>query len=498
MLVLLCLGAATVTAYASTVVQLAWDANTETDLSGYRILYGTTSGNYTATIDVGNLTSYAVTGLTANTTYYFTVVAYDLAGNVSGPSNEISATPTVLAASPTVTATDAPDPVAAGATLTYTLSYSNSGNVTATGVVISDTVPANTAFVSATAGGTLSGSVVTWSIGALAAGASGSVQFVVRVASPLPNGTLITHAAYAIVSNETGSVAGPGITTTVMSTPVLTIVSTDAPDPVTAGATLTYTLSYANTGNADATSIRVTDTIPANTTFVSAGSGTLSGSVVTWSIASLAAGASGTVQLAVRVASPLANGTVIHNQTYSVASAQTSAVNGIDDTTTVTSAPVLAVSATDAPDPVAAGGTITYTLAYSNTGNSGATAVVLSDTVPVNTTFVSVTGGGTLSAGVVTWSIGALAAGGSGSVTLTVRVNSPLANGTVITDGTYSIDSTETAPVNGSAITTTVTSAPVLAVSATDAPDPVAAGGTITYTLAYSNTGNSGDRKSVV
>src|SRR5207247_103199 len=190
--------------------------------------------------------------------------------------------------------------------------------------------------------------------------------------------------------------------------------------------------------------------------------------------------------------SPLANGTVITDGTYSIDSTETAAVNGVDDTTTVTSAPVLAVSATDAPDPVAAGGTITYTLAYSNTGNSGATAVVLSDTVPVNTTFVSATGGGALSAGVVTWSIGALAAGGSGSVTLTVRVNSPLANGTVITNGTYSIDSVETAPVSGSAITTTVTSAPVLPVSATDAPDPVAAGGTITYTLAYANTGNSG------
>src|SRR5258708_17891320 len=63
---------------------------------------------------------------------------------------------------------------------------------------------------------------------------------------------------------------------------------------------------------------------------------------------------------------------------------------------------------------------------------------------------------------------------------------------TTLFRSTYSIDSTETAPVNGSAITTTVTSAPVLTVSATDAPDPVAAGGTITYTLAYANTGNSG------
>src|SRR5439155_419572 len=126
------------------------------------------------------------------------------------------------------------------------------------------------------------------------------------------------------------------------------------------------------------------------------------------------------------------------------------------------------------------------------TGNSGATGVVLSDTVPVNTTFVSATGGGALSAGVVTWSIGALAGGGSVSVHLWDRVNSPLSNGTVITNGTYSIDSAETTPVSGSAITTTVTSAPVLTVSATDAPDPVAAGGTITSPRLSTNTGNSG------
>src|SRR5207247_1616696 len=136
------------------------------------------------------------------------------------------------------------------------------------------------------------------------------------------NGTPITNATYAIVSNESQSITGPAVTTTVMSTPVLTVVSADAPDPVAAGANLTYTLSYTNTGNANATAILLTDTIPANTAFVSAGSGTLSGSVVTWSIGSLAAGASGTVQLVVRVASPLANGTVIHNQTYSVARAQ--------------------------------------------------------------------------------------------------------------------------------------------------------------------------------
>src|SRR5207247_917698 len=177
----------------------------------------------------------------------------------------------------------------------------------------------------------------------------------------------------------------------------------------------------------------------------------------------------------------------ITDGTYSIDSVETAPVSGAAITTTVTSAPVLAVSATDAPDPVAAGGTITYTLGYSNTGNSGATGVVLSDTIPVNTTFVSATGGGALSAGIVTWSIGSLAAGASASVQLVVRVASPLANGTVITDGTYSIASVDTAPVSGSAITATVTPALHDAVPTSDAPDPVAAGGTITYTLNYSN-----------
>src|SRR5260221_14459608 len=61
---------------------------------------------------------------------------------------------------------------------------------------------------------------------------------------------------------------------------------------------------------------------------------------------------------------------------------------------------------------------ITYTISYSNTGNANATGVVIADTIPTNTAFVSATGGGTLAAGIVTWNIGALAAGASSTVTL--------------------------------------------------------------------------------
>src|SRR5206468_4035125 len=102
--------------------------------------------------------------------------------------------------------------------------------------------------------------------------------------------------------------------------------------------------------------------------------------------------------------------------------------------------------------------------------------------------FVSASGGGTLAAGVVTWNVGILAAGATLTRTLTVQVASPLANGTVITNAAYNVDSNETAPVAGAAITTTVTSSPILAVSKTDAPEPgPARRNNITYTISYSN-----------
>src|SRR5206468_594904 len=114
---------------------------------------------------------------------------------------------------------------------------------------------------------------------------------------------------------------------------------------------------------------------------------------------------------------------------------ETAPTSGAAITTTVSSAPVLNIGKTDAPDPVNAGSDITYTISYSNTGNMNATGVVIGDTVPANTGFVSATGGGTLAAGVVTWNIGALATGASRTVQLVVAVASPLANGTAITNG---------------------------------------------------------------
>jgi Bacterial Ig-like domain (group 2) len=77
---------------------LAWDAPTTyedgtpvTDLAGFKIYYGTSSGNYTSIIDVGNITTYVINTL-ASGTYYFAVTAYYTSGNQSGYSNEASKT----------------------------------------------------------------------------------------------------------------------------------------------------------------------------------------------------------------------------------------------------------------------------------------------------------------------------------------------------------------------------------------------------------------------
>ena len=78
---------------------LSWDApstNTDgtplTDLAGYIVYYGTATGDYSQSVDAGNVTTSQVTNLTDGITYYFAVSAYDTYMNESDNSNEISRT----------------------------------------------------------------------------------------------------------------------------------------------------------------------------------------------------------------------------------------------------------------------------------------------------------------------------------------------------------------------------------------------------------------------
>lgn len=73
-------------------VTLYWDAVTRVNVSGYRLYFGTASRTYFQSpgqgLNVGNVTSYTVQGLTNGTRYYFATTAYD-GGNESTYSNEV-------------------------------------------------------------------------------------------------------------------------------------------------------------------------------------------------------------------------------------------------------------------------------------------------------------------------------------------------------------------------------------------------------------------------
>ena len=71
---------------------LEWSPNSESDLAGYKIYVGTTSGIYGYPLDVGAVTSFTIPNLLEGGTYYFTATAYDLSGNESAPSLEVSTT----------------------------------------------------------------------------------------------------------------------------------------------------------------------------------------------------------------------------------------------------------------------------------------------------------------------------------------------------------------------------------------------------------------------
>jgi len=81
--------------FAATV-NLGWDANTESDLDGYKLYYGQTpreDGAYTTVvvIDDETATTHSLPDMAVGT-WYFSLTAYDTSGNESDFSNEVNAT----------------------------------------------------------------------------------------------------------------------------------------------------------------------------------------------------------------------------------------------------------------------------------------------------------------------------------------------------------------------------------------------------------------------
>jgi fibronectin type 3 domain-containing protein len=107
-------------------ITLAWDANTESDVVGYKVYYGTSSKSYTGSMDVGNVTNCTLAGLKGGQTYYIAVTAYSTSSKESGYSSEVSGVateppPPVSDTPPTITGSPSSgSPTAAETTSTQT------------------------------------------------------------------------------------------------------------------------------------------------------------------------------------------------------------------------------------------------------------------------------------------------------------------------------------------------------------------------------------------
>lgn len=143
--------------------------------------------------------------------------------------------------------------VPSGANLTYSITYGNSGQLSANNVVISDPLPAGTTFVSADSGGTLVDGNVVFNVGTVPAGSAGlTVSFTVNVSAP--PGSSVNNNNYTIAATGVTAVPGPPVSTTVVC-PEITVSPATLPNG-TVG--IAYSQLIAGSGGAAPYSFAVT------------------------------------------------------------------------------------------------------------------------------------------------------------------------------------------------------------------------------------------------
>ena len=232
----------------------------------------------------------------------------------------------------------------AGSSFMYTLNITNTGSVAASGLVITDVIPAELTVVGPTIPPATSqvGQTLTWStLGPIAAsGGTITIQIPVSLAITTPSGTVLTNTMAIQYENPVGyrfaNETADDVTTVVA--PTLSISKSDSPDPVLAGNELVYTLHYVNTGAADATNVTISDNVPTDTTYQACDGGIScveAGGVVTWTIGTVAGNSSEVVTLTVLVSDTLSTGTILVNDTYGISSDQSGFIAGAPETTTV-------------------------------------------------------------------------------------------------------------------------------------------------------------------
>ena len=466
---------------------------------------GTPVADGPLSIPMGTVTAHnpATVTITATPTAPTSPPAIQIANSVSVSADESDPTPNDTKASDLVTVNppadlavtlDAPATAVLNSSFTYALTVQNDGPGAATGVSVTDTLPAGLTFVSASASaGSFSrtGNTLTFAVGGLAANDSANLSILVM---PVALGRITDTDG--VIGDQLDPVAGNNsgsATITILPPPPQLSVSLEAvPAPVTVGQTLTYTLDVTNTGGVPATDVMLTDTLPATegATFVSAMTSpagpapTVANNILTAALGTIAAG--GHATLTIRV-TPTAPGTVTDSATAN--SDQTVSTPSTFLTTAVDSAPPSLSIVVSSPTPApTAGAPLKYLLTVTNTGLGDATNAVVTDALPAGLAYQSATstlgGDPTVSHGVVTASLGTLPAGGTATITITVT---PSAAGTVLNSATVTDD--ETAPVVATPLSITAAPEPAdLTITISPSAHP-AIGQPLTYLVTVNNAG---------
>ncbi|MEC2438829.1 cell surface protein, partial [Bacillus cereus] len=312
----------------------------------------------------------------------------------------------------TVTMTKAVDKNFAdiGDTLTYTVSFTATGNTNANNVIFTDVIPTGTTFVlnSLTIDGTTqvgANPANGVNIGSIPSGTTKNVAFQV-VVNTIPASNVVSNgssASYQYTVNPSQSPVTKNISSNLVSTQInnanVTLTKSTNKQFATIGETISYTILITNSGNAAANSVQLTDPLP-NGTILTPGTVTLNGvlqnvdSLVALPIGTIPGGATFTLSFQVTVINITTQNPIINNAfasyLYTVnpnlpPTSKTANSNSV--TSTIRLANLHANKSVDKTF-AEVGDVLTYTFALTNDGNVAANNVLLSDSIANGTAFV--------------------------------------------------------------------------------------------------------------
>jgi uncharacterized repeat protein (TIGR01451 family) len=396
--------------------------------------------------------------------------------------------------------TDKPRP-GLGETITYTVTLRNNGTATATGVEVTDTLPANVTYVSASAAGgtsfTPSGTPVTggvWSVPTIAAGQSLVLTITATAAA--------TGVQYNTVTITKSDVWDPNDANNTSNTPTDPqsadlFVSKTVNDPTpNVGDTVTFTVTLENLGPSSAENVTLEDLLPTGLQYVShtASTGGYVPATGIWTVGTVAANETNTLTIVATVKTP-ASGQALPQKNTATATSTTPDPNPNQNTgeSTVTpkQADLVVEKAVNDPTPKV-GDAITFTITVSNKGPDTATNVVVNDRLPTGVTFVSASATqGSYNAGTGVWTVGTVTTSDFPILTILATVDRPTSGLPPTVTNTATVTGTEYDP-DPSNNTDSVTETPQYADLAVDKVVSDArpnVGDTITYTVTLSNKG---------